>query len=554
MINLVHYIKNYSNLARIMRIFQLLSFKIFVLIFIILALLTFGISYFQTKSQAEHYDHLLTLCAMRTSNIIRASTRHAMMLDRSADTFEIIQSIGKQYGIIRIRIYDKNGIIKFSTDSTDLKKKTRFTSPECSVCHSQSGKAVEPITLERQKRIVMQKDGTRNLGFITPIPNEKSCYLADCHIHHKEDKVLGVLDICLSMKDTDAVLKQEKATLTTYNIIVTLLLALFVGFVIWRGVHIPMTKFLIGTKEISSGNLNYKINIKRKDEIGVFAESFNKMTEDLRKAKKEVTEWSNELEKRVEEKTEELKKTQERILQIEKMASLGKLSATVAHELNNPMAGILTYSKLIQRKLQNDELSASEKKAILKQLKMIESESDRCGKIIKDLLLFSKKQRIEIRPHSLNEIVKMAFQLVSHHLELNNIEVKKELQPNLPMVNVDENQIKQMLLALIVNAVEAMEANGVLTVSTLYKVSEKKVYLSVKDNGRGIPEEVMPHIFEPFFTTKTAVKGFGLGLSVVYGIVQNHRGEIKVDSRPNEGTTFTIKLPINLEVNREIQI
>ena len=276
------------------------------------------------------------------------------------------------------------------------------------------------------------------------------------------------------------------------------------------------------------------------------------MTEDLRKAKKEITEWSNVLEKRVEEKTEELKKTQERILQIEKMASLGKLSATVAHELNNPMAGILTYSKLIQRKLQKKELSPPERETILKQLKMIETESDRCGKIIKDLLLFSKKQRIEIKPHSLNDIVDMSLQLVSHHLQLNNIEVKKELQTNLPQVNVDENQIKQMLLALFVNAVEAMDENGILIISTHYKEAEKKVYLSVKDNGKGIPEELMPHIFEPFFTTKNAVKGFGLGLSVVYGIVQNHHGEIKVDSKINQGTVFTIKLPINLEVSREI--
>ena len=553
MINLVDYIKRivWNNS---MRIFQLLSFKIFILIFVILALLSSVISYLQIQSQAQHYNNMLTLCAMRTSNIIRASTRYAMLLNRREDAQNIVNTIGLQYGIKRIRVYDKEGIIKFATDSSDLEKKIGFTSRECNVCHAANGKPIHPITTDRQKRIVTQEDGTRNLGFITPIPNEKSCYSAECHVHKKEDKILGVLDICLSMKDTDAILEQEKANMITYNVVVTLLLALIVGLVIWVGVHVPMTKFLIGTKEISSGNLNYEIDIKRKDEIGVFAESFNKMTEDLRKAKKEITEWSNELEKRVGEKTEELKKTQERILQIEKMASLGKLSATVAHELNNPMAGILTYSKLIQRKLQNDELSPSEKESILKQLKMIESESDRCGKIIKDLLLFSKKQRIEIKPHSLNEIVKMALQLVSHHLQLNNIEVRKELQPNLPMVNVDENQIKQMLLALIVNAVEAMDENGVLTISTIYKVSEKKVYLSVKDNGKGIPEEVMPHIFEPFFTTKNAVKGFGLGLSVVYGIVQNHRGEIKVDSTLNEGTTFTIKLPINLEVSKDIQI
>ncbi len=554
MINLVHYIKNFSKLARIMRIFKLLSFKIFLLIFVILALLSFGISYFQIQSQAEHYNNMLTLCAMRTSNIIRASTRYAMMLNRREDTFNIIHTIGQQHGIERIRIYNKKGEIIFSTDTSEINEIIDMTIPECAACHSPKGEILKISRPEQLKRIIIKPDGSRQLGFITPIPNEKSCYTADCHVHDKEDEILGVLDVSLSMKETDAILAQETSIMLRYNTAVTLSLALIVGLVIWVGVHVPMTKFLIGTREISSGNLNYKINIKRSDEIGVFAESFNKMTEDLRKAKKEITEWSTELEKRVEEKTEELKKTQERILQIEKMASLGKLSATVAHELNNPMAGILTYSKLIQRKLQSEELTPSEKEAILKQLKMIESESDRCGKIIKDLLLFSKKQRIEIRPHSLNDIVKMALQLVNHHLHLNNIEVRKELQPNLPMVNVDENQIKQMLLALIVNAVEAMDENGVLTVSTIYKVSEKKVYLSVKDNGKGIPEEVMPHIFEPFFTTKNAVKGFGLGLSVVYGIVQNHRGEIKVDSRPNEGTTFTIKLPINLEVNNEIQI
>jgi two-component system NtrC family sensor kinase len=269
----------------------------------------------------------------------------------------------------------------------------------------------------------------------------------------------------------------------------------------------------------------------------------------LRVAKKEITEWSNELEKRVNEKTDELQKTQERILQIEKMASLGQLSATVAHELNNPMAGILTYSKLIQRKLEKDPLPATEKENILKHLKMIETESDRLGKIIKDLLLFSKKQEPEFREVNLNDVVEMSFQLVSHHLELHNITLERTLQPNMPMVQVDDNQIKQMLLALYVNATEAMDEEGVLKVSTYLKQSEQKVYLVVSDNGKGIPEDVQPHIFEPFFTTKNAVKGFGLGLSVVYGIVHNHKATISVESEVNIGTTFIIKFPVRVAAN-----
>jgi two-component system NtrC family sensor kinase len=301
---------------------------------------------------------------------------------------------------------------------------------------------------------------------------------------------------------------------------------------------------LIGIKEISLGNLNHKVFSSSSDEIGTLGKSFNKMTGDLQVAKKEITEWSDELERKVEEKTEELQKTQDRILQIEKMASLGKLSATVAHELNNPMAGILTYSKLIQRKLKKDSLPENEKNIILKQLHMIESESDRLGKIIKDLLLFSKKQEPEFKDVDLNEVVEMSFLLIKHHLDLHNITLEKILQPNLPLVQVDENQIKQMLLALYVNAAEAIGNDGVLKVSTFYKESEKKVYLSIQDNGKGIPEEVKPHIFEPFFTTKNAVKGFGLGLSVVYGIVENHRAEITVDSQVNSGTTFAIKFPV----------
>jgi two-component system NtrC family sensor kinase len=228
----------------------------------------------------------------------------------------------------------------------------------------------------------------------------------------------------------------------------------------------------VGTKEISSGNLDYKIKINTRDEIGGLAKSFNRMTEDLTEAKKEITEWSNELEQRVDQKTKELKKTQEGILQIEKMASLGKLSATVAHELNNPMAGILTYSKLIQKKLQRDNLLPKEKEAILNYLKIIEDESDRSGSIVKNLLLFSRKQEKDIRPHQINSIIEKALQLIRHHLELNSVNLQKQLQKDLPVVYVDENQIKQALLALFVNAAEAMEKDGVLTIRTNYKKSE----------------------------------------------------------------------------------
>ncbi len=526
-----------------MKVHKLLSFKLFVIICVVLTL-TFIIKiYVFFNAQLKNYEQIMTQCAKNTSLIIRSSTRQSMLLNQKDEAYKIIQLIEKEPNIEKIRIYDKNGIIAFSTDSTEISNKVDINSRPCSLCHGLKGETPSEIAIEKNKRVFRKEDGTRLLGFITPIRNEPGCYTAQCHFHKADVSVLGLLDIILSLKETDKTVASQRSNLIKTNTAITLALAFIVGTFIWIFVYIPIAKLLVGTKEISSGNLDYKIQNTANDEVGVLADSFNKMTEDLRAAKQEITEWSNGLEKRVEEKTKELKDTQERMLQVEKMASLGKLAATVAHELNNPMAGILTYSKLIQRKLQS-KVAPGEKEFILSHLKMIETESDRCGKIIKDLLLFSRKEKSEISPHQLNSIIEKSLQLISHHLKLNNIKYKMELQPGLPDVSIDQNQIKQALLALYVNGVEAMEQDGLLTIKTQYKKGDKWIYVYIQDNGKGIPENLQQQIFEPFFTTKTSSKNFGLGLSVAYGIITNHQGEIKVESEINKGTTFIIKLPV----------
>jgi len=291
----------------------------------------------------------------------------------------------------------------------------------------------------------------------------------------------------------------------------------------WIFVHIPVQKLILGTKEISSGNLDYKIHLSSKDEIGILAQSFNSMMKDLRVAKKEITEWSNQLERRVKEKTQELEQTQKRSLQIEKMASLGQLSATVAHELNNPMSGILTYSKLIQKKLRKDHISDEESKSILRYLKMIEGESERSGEIVKNMLLFSRQHAIDMKLHQINDIIDASIDLISHHLELHNIILDKQYQEDLPSIYLDTNQIKQALIALYINAVEAMEDGGTLTIKTEFKQRQDYITVSVQDTGKGMSNEVKSQIFEPFFTTKSAVKGVGLGLSSVYAIIHKHQ-------------------------------
>lgn len=527
-----------------MRIFRLLSFRLFVLIFVILTALSFLVSYFQLESQAENYEQMITEWGMLASELVRGSTRHSMLLNQKEDTYHIIRTIAEQQGIEKVRIYNKEGTIIFSADDSEINQTVDMKNEACYMCHASTEAIIHEPTTTQRRRIFKGGDGSRLLGFVTAIKNEESCYTADCHYHNKSETLLGTLDVIISLKTSDQMVQNQRSAMISTNIALTLFLALSVGVFIWFFVHIPAQRIIVGTKEISSGNLDYKIKTLTKDEMGLLAHSFNKMTEDLSEAKQEITEWSNELERRVNQKTEELKKTQERILQIEKMASLGQLSATVAHELNNPIAGILTYSKLIQKKLQKNDFSPEERNSIMKHLKMIETESDRSGTIVKNLLLFSRKQDKDVKPHNLNSIVEKSLQLISHHLELHNIHLNKQLQPNLPEIYVDENQIKQALLALYMNAVEAMEAEGVLTVRTEHRGVEKAIYLYVQDNGKGISEEDMAHIFEPFFTTKSAVKGVGLGLSVVYGIVQNHNADINVKSKVHEGTSFIIKFPL----------
>jgi two-component system NtrC family sensor kinase len=487
---------------------------------------------------------MITEYGMRASELVKGSTRHSMLLNHKEDTYHIIRTLAEQHGVEKIRIYNKSGTIIFSADDSEIGQTVDMKNEACYMCHKPSGDIIqEPLTNE-QRRIFTRTEGSRSLGFVTSIKNEESCYQADCHFHKRDEMILGTLDVILSLKETDEIIKMERSQMITANIAVTLFLALAVGIFIWFFVHIPVRKLIIGMKEISSGNLDNQIHVRGKDEIGILASSFNEMTGELRKAKKEITDWSDQLEQRVKDKTTELENTQERNLQIEKMASLGQLSATVAHELNNPMAGILTYSKLIQKKLNKEYLSDEDKESVLKNLKMIETESARSGDIIKNMLLFSRQEAVDMKPGQINEIIDASLELISHHLHLHNISLEREYAQNLPPINVDKNQITQALLALCVNAVEAMENNGRLIIRTTLNPSEKNITIYVKDTGKGMTDEVKSQIFEPFFTTKNEVKGVGLGLSSVYAIIQRHQGDILVESELDKGTTFIIKLPL----------
>jgi two-component system NtrC family sensor kinase len=290
---------------------------------------------------------------------------------------------------------------------------------------------------------------------------------------------------------------------------------------------------------VTTGDLETRVAVTSSDEIGAMATSWNAMTDELARARGALQEWNETLERRVEEKTAELQRTHDRMLLVERMASLGKLAAVVAHEINNPLAGIRTYARLLRRRFAGSADPETDRI-----LQVVDVESGRCGDIVRNLLAFSRSMPARFADEDLAPILDRCALLLRHQAELLGITLSFEATPGLPRLRCDASQVQQLVLALAMNALEATPAGGRVTMGARSDEGEPGVVIEVSDTGCGIAEEVRERIFEPFFTTKAAGKGVGLGLAVVYGIVSRHRGQIDVQSTVGVGTTFTVRLPL----------
>lgn len=242
---------------------------------------------------------------------------------------------------------------------------------------------------------------------------------------------------------------------------------------------------------------------------------------------------------------QKLKEAQEQVIRTEKLASLGKLAATVAHEINNPLAAVLTYTRLMMKLMSRGRFTQERLEDIARYLTIMESETARCGEIVKNLLAFSRQPKITVETSSIEELIEKTLVLISHDLEMKNIQLVKEIEPDLPKIKCSSRHIQQALLNLLSNASEAMPEGGTLTVTAKHSKSDGFVEAVISDTGCGISEEDLKNIFEPFFTTKEEGRGVGLGLSVVHGIITRHNGSIEIESKPDEGSTFKVRLPTN---------
>jgi two-component system, NtrC family, sensor kinase len=539
-------------------LFRSLSLSLFLWLFGMVIVAFAAYAFLNVRTTSEQWQKTLSDNALRWSELIKRSTHYGMLLNRKEDVHQIIETVARTPGVEGVRIYDKQGVIIFSADAAEIGRQVDLKAEACILCHG-SASPLTSVPTESRIRVFRGADGERVLGLINPIANEPACSQAACHAHPPDKTVLGVLDVKVSMAEAD----RRLAATERLNIGAAVLMALAVGafsaVFIDRVVRRPVNRLIAGTERVARGDLTTTLEPGPANEIGRLARAFNLMTGDLKRAEQENADWARKLERKVVEKTEELSRAQRQVVHMEKMASLGKLSATVAHELNNPLAGILNYAKLINRSLTEGE-EATEGKAegdaldrrgeIGRFLSVIEKESRRCGDIVKNLLLFARRSGAELALHPLNPIVERALMLIRHHLEMSNIQLETRLAPGDLRIVCDADQIQQALVALLVNAVEAMSGGGTLTVEVA-AVDEGgagaapagAVALTVADTGVGIPPAALPHIFEPFFSTKDGTSGAGLGLAVVYGIVQRHGGTIDVDSEPGRGTRFRMVLP-----------
>ena len=528
--------------GRWLRLHPGLSAKLNILLLGAMVVIFAALGYLNIRLHRQHLEQMTLLSAERVSDLITRSTTEYMLRNDREGLHHSIQAMAGEPGMIKIRVFDQEGRITYTTDAAELDHVVDKKAEACYACHAQS-QPLARLNRPDRFRIYRNGGGHRVLGIITPIENQPSCSNAACHAHPAEQKILGVLDTDLSLAKADVQLAESSSRMILYTACALLLIAFLTWFFVWRVVDVPVKALRHGTERLAQGQLGYQIDVVSKDEIGELAHSFNEMSLQLRAEHSQNLAWTHTLESRVEQKTKELKRAHEHALQTEKMASIGKMAAVLAHEINNPLSGILTYAKLLRKWVDREDGGRDRRQEICDSLDLIASESRRCGDLVRNLLTFSRTTPMNLQSTDLNVVVDRSLRLVQHKLELSGIQLQLNLAPGLPLVQCDAAQIEQVLLVLVMNAIDAMPQGGNLWLTTSFHKEEADIQIIVRDDGAGISPEILPRLFEPFLTTKESGQGVGLGLAISRSILERHGGNIEVQSEVGRGTTFTVTLP-----------
>jgi two-component system NtrC family sensor kinase len=474
--------------------------------------------------------------AYLSDTLVNSLQRH-MLRNERADLLGSLDSVASQPLMTELRLFDSHGVTRYSTKSAEVGRVADKAEPTCAACHS-NGAVSQSLALDDRTRVVPHENG-RVLVAVSPIYNRAACSEAACHAHPAEQRVLGLLEVGVSLAHVDNSLAALQRR--TGAVVVLSVLGLAVTSIVFtrRAVVRPVEQLVEGVQRVKSGDLKEEVPVRGSGEIAALAQSFNEMEAALLEIRRQRLAILEGLEQQVDERTAALKQAHERLIQSEKLSSLGRLAASIAHEINNPLAGILTYAKLLVRTLEEAPPDDRTRAKIIGQLKLVERETQRCTAIVRNLLDFARERPLKLSTVDVNAVVGEGLFLINNQITLQNIRLEHDLG-QVPPIEADFGQIRQAVLNILINACDAMPHGGSLRVGTR-RGAGGQVEIVIEDTGVGIPPEHLKKVLDPFFSTKE--KGTGLGLSVVYGIVERHGGALRIESTPGKGTTVTIALP-----------
>jgi len=509
----------------------------------IFLLLSFG-TIFRTVNK-EYMESTIQQSGNNVRMFVEGAIYQHMLENDKMALRNTLNIINKMPGIEDVNMYDDHDNLVHSSFPDDT---IAHSNPNCKVCHEnitsmfpRNEMSFKIINMDSKCEMSQKDYDFRLLLIRSPILNEQSCYTSSCHAHNESDAVLGSLVIRIPLEELDANLHKSSVLAIT----ITLFLVTFLLFFTRKIIKNPLNAIIKASEAVSRGDTSKRLEIKSNqlNDVRMVSSAFNEMLDNLQMATIELQNWSQQLEYKVQKKSEELSEMQNELVHIERMASLGKLSSSVAHEINNPLSGVLTYTKLVHKNIRKLKVDDAEKIPMLKYLKVIEEETKRCGEIVKGLLDFSRKDQMDYETNHLNKVLREAYTLMEHQMKIANIGFHTDFSARWDLVHCSENQIKQACIAILLNSSEAVFDNGEIMMKTSNPDADN-IKIEITDNGVGIDPEDLPHIFEPFFSAKQKASGIGLGLAIVHGIVQSHQGKVEIDSELGKGTTISIILPL----------
>ncbi|MFC2115886.1 sensor histidine kinase [Bacteroidota bacterium] len=535
------YYRSFSSIyGQVVKVIGILSLFLF---------LTFG-TIFRTINK-EYMENTIQQSGNNVCMFVEGALYEHMLENNKLTLRKTLDIINRMPGIEDVNMYDSQDNLAYSSFPDDS---IVHQNPNCKDCHAnintmfpKTEKSFRIINMDSECEMTEKEHDYRLLLIKSPIFNEVSCYTNACHAHQESEEVLGSLVIRIPLEELDANLNKS----LLFALLTTLILVVFLMIFTRRKIKKPLNEIIKASMAVSRGDKSTRLDIRsdQLNDVRMVSTAFNEMLDNLQSATEELQNWSQQLEYKVQKKSEELSEMQNELIHIERIASLGKLSSSVAHEINNPLAGVLTYTKLVHKHLRKFDLEEEEKASMLRYLKVIEEETKRCGDIVKGLLDFSRTDQHDFKTCHMHRLLKETYTLIDHQMKIESINFLSDFSATKDLVLCSGNQIKQACIAILLNASEAVYENGVIQIKTS-NTDEDHIKLEITDNGVGIAPEDIPHVFEPFYSTKEKASGIGLGLAIVHGIVQSHQGKLELESELGKGTTISILLPVAKNQNK----